>query len=210
METVAGTMEVVVRGRNVVIPDHFRQHVGEKLAKLERYDSKIIRTDVELQHEKNPRQNGSCQHIEITCRTRGPVVRSEACAEDFYKALDMAVDRLERRFRQAADRRRVHHGRRTPRSVAHATAGLPDDLSSAEAQDGTAAETSGATDESGPGRVVRVKEHPATPMSVDQALFQMELVGHDFFMFCDADSGQPSVVYRRHAYDYGLIRLAPQ
>jgi ribosomal subunit interface protein len=204
METVVGTMEIVVRGRNVVIPDHFRQHVGEKLAKLERYDSKISRTDVELQHEKNPRQNGSCQHIEITCRTRGPVVRSEACAEDFYKALDMAVDRLERRFRQAADRRRIHHGRRTPRSVAHATAGLPDEFSAAAASGDLTAD---ADDDAGPGQVVRVKDHPATPMSVDQALFQMELVGHDFFLFCDSDSGQPSVVYRRHAYDYGLIRL---
>jgi ribosomal subunit interface protein len=205
MDTVAGTMEIVVRGRNVVIPDHFRQHVEEKLAKLERYDSKIIRTDVELQHEKNPRQNGSCQHIEITCRTRGPVVRSEACAEDFYKALDMAVDRLERRFRQAADRRRVHHGRRTPRSVAHATAGLPDEfLFPAGLDDAAAAD---AEADSGPGQVVRIKDHPATPMSVDQALFEMELVGHDFFLFRDAESGQPSVVYRRHAYDYGLIRL---
>lgn len=204
METAAGSMEVVVRGRNVVIPDHFRLHVGDKLAKLERYDSKIIRTDVELQHEKNPRQNGSCQHVEITCRTRGPVVRSEACAEDFYKALDQAVDRLERRFRQAADRRRVHHGRRTPRSVAHATAALSDGLTST----GADADADGGADEySGPGRVVREKEHPATPMSVDQALFQMELVGHDFFLFSDAETGQPSVVYRRHAYDYGLIRL---
>src|ERR1700710_2546479 len=117
METVAGRMEIVVRGRNVVVPEHYRQHVAEKLAKLERYDHKIIRTDVELQHEKNPRQNGSCQHVEITCRTRGPVVRSEACADDFYKALDIAAERLERRFRQAADRRRVHHGRRTPKTL---------------------------------------------------------------------------------------------
>ena len=76
METVAGTTEIVVRGRNVVVPDHFRQHVAEKLAKLERYDDKIHRIDVELQHEKNPRQNESCQHVEITCRTRGPVVRA--------------------------------------------------------------------------------------------------------------------------------------
>src|SRR3954469_22283583 len=126
METVVGKMEIVVRGRNVVVPDHYRQHVAEKLAKLERYDGKIIRTDVELHNEKNPRQNGSCQHIEITCRTRGPVVRSEACAEDFYKALDLAADKLERRFRQAADRRRIHHGRRTPRSLAEATATLFD------------------------------------------------------------------------------------
>ncbi|WP_375494094.1 ribosome hibernation-promoting factor, HPF/YfiA family [uncultured Jatrophihabitans sp.] len=203
-------MEIVVRGRKVVVPDHFRQHVGEKLGKLERYDDKIIRVDVELQHEKNPRQNGSCQHIEITCRTRGPVVRSEACSDDFYAALDLAVDKLERRLRHAADRRRIHHGRRTPRSVAEVTAALPDLLPDdvASAQDIDAARSDGAQPDAGPGQVVRSKEHPATPMTVDQALFEMELVGHDFFLFCDSESGRPSVVYRRHAYDYGLLRLA--
>jgi ribosomal subunit interface protein len=203
METVVGSMEIVVRGRNVVVPDHYRQHVGEKLSKLERYDHKIIRTDVELHHEKNPRQNGSCQHVEITCRTKGPVVRSEACAEDFYKALDLATDRLERRFRQAADRRRIHHGARNPRSVGEMTAELSA-LAAAGPPEPPADETA-----DGPGRVVREKEHPAKPMSVDQALFEMELVGHDFYLFSDVDSGRPSVVYRRHAYDYGLIRLAP-
>jgi ribosomal subunit interface protein len=201
METVVGKMEIVVHGRNVVVPDHYRQHVAEKLAKLERYDGKIIRADVELHHEKNPRQNGSCQHIEITCRTRGPVVRSEACAEDFYKALDVAAEKLERRFRHAADRRRIHHGRRTPPSVAEVTAGLPESTVVTDVPN----EPEDAGE--GPGRVVRVKEHTAVPMSVDQALFEMELVGHDFYLFSDADSGRPSVVYRRHAYDYGLIRL---
>jgi ribosomal subunit interface protein len=202
METVVGNMEIVVHGRNVVVPDHYRQHVAEKLAKLERYDHKIIRTDVELHHEKNPRQNGSCQHIEITCRTRGPVVRSEACADDFYKALDLAADRLERRFRQAADRRRVHYGKRKPRSISEVPALLPSQETAAPEPEGDA--DLGAD---GPGQVVRIKEHPAKPMSVDQALFEMELVGHDFYLFADADTGQPSVVYRRHAYDYGLIRL---
>jgi ribosomal subunit interface protein len=196
--TAVTRMEIVVRGRNVVVPDHYRQHVAEKLAKVERYDQKIIRTDVELQHERNPRQNGSCQHVEITCRTRGPVVRSEACAEDFYKALDLAAERLERRFRQAADRRRVHHGRRTPTSVHDAAAAvLPTDVvaeDDAEAPDG-------------PGQIVREKEHAAIPMTVDDALFEMELVGHDFYLFQDKASGRPTVVYRRHAYDYGLIRL---
>jgi ribosomal subunit interface protein len=201
----AGRIEIVVRGRNVVVPDHYRQHVAEKLAKVERYDHKIIRTDVELQHEKNPRQNGSCQHIEITCRTRGPVVRSEACAEDFYKALDLAAERLERRFRQAADRRRVHHGRRTPRSL-HEAAALGQALTGAEAPDEGQLEEP----EEGPGRIVREKEHPDVPMTVDDALFEMELVGHDFYLFHDKGSGRPSVVYRRHAYDYGLIRLVPE
>jgi ribosomal subunit interface protein len=204
METALG-MEIVVRGRNVVVPDHYRQHVADKLEKIERYDHKIIRTDVELQHERNPRQTGRCQHVEITCRTRGPVVRSEACAEDFYKALDLATERLERRFRQAADRRRVHHGRRTPPTIA---AVMADGINGSGPLE-PVAEPVEEEPYDGPGRVVREKEHTAKPMTVDQALFEMELVGHDFFLFSDVDSGRPSVVYRRHAYDYGLIRLVP-
>ena len=119
-------MDIVVRGRNVEVPDHYRQHVAEKLARVERYNDRIIRADVELLHEKNPRQAEVCQRVEITCRVRGPVVRIEACAADFYKALDIATERLERKFRQAADRRRVHHGRHTPTSVAAATSALVD------------------------------------------------------------------------------------
>ncbi len=203
MDTGARQIEVVVRGRNVEVPEHFRQHVTDKLWRVERYDNKITRADVELHHEKNRRQNPSCQHIEITCRTRGPVVRAEACAADFYQALELVMDKLERRLRQAADRRRVHHGRRTPTSVALATAASH----SVAVLERTEAVTFAESDDDGPGRVVREKEHPAKPMSVDQALFEMELVGHDFYLFADADTGRPSVVYRRHAYDYGLIRL---
>ena len=105
------------------------------------------------------------------------------------------------RFRHAADRRRIHHGRRTPPSVAEVTAGLPDTT--------TVSEVPNEPEEAeGPGRVVRVKEHDAKPMTIDQALFEMELVGHDFFLFKDVETGRATVVYRRHAYDYGLIRLA--
>lgn len=197
-------MDIVVRGRNVAVPDHYRQHVSEKLGRIERYDDRIIRVDVELHHEKNPRQADVCQQVEITCRVRGPVIRAEACAPDFYKALDMAVERLERRFRQAADRRRVHHGRHTPTSVAAATGALVEPAGSALAL----AEPEEADEPfAGPGQVVREKEHPAKPMSVDQALFEMEQVGHDFFLFVDADSDRATVVYRRKGYDYGLIRL---
>ncbi len=202
MGTAVVRMEVVVRGRNVEVPEHFRQHVANKLVRVERYDSKIIRTDVELHHERNRRQNDSCQHVEITCRTRGPVVRSEACAADFYRALDLAIEKLERRLRQAADRRRVHYGRRTPTSVATATAAVNSSTQSAEPEQVSAEDA-----DDGPGRIVREKEHPAKPMTVDQALFEMELVGHDFYLFADQDTGRPSVVYRRRAYDYGLIRL---
>jgi ribosomal subunit interface protein len=230
-------MELVVRGRNVEVPEHFRTHVAEKFARVERYDARIIRTDVELLHEKNPRQSDNCQRVEITCRVRGPVVRAEACADDFYAALDQAIAKVERRFRQAADRRRVHHGRHNPTSLAAATAagalaGSPDSTRAATAVldadsgsatvdgaglDGSGLDSSGldssgldagAVDEYGPGRIVREKEHPADPTTIDQALHEMELVGHDFYLFQDAATGRPSVVYRRHGYDYGVIRLA--
>ena len=137
-------------------------------------------------------------------------MRAEACAADFYKALDLVVVKLERRLRHAADRRRVHHGRRTPVSVALATATTAEAVGGDEAltQTRVLSDPDEAERDSRPGQIVREKEHTAKPMTVDQALFEMELVGHDFFLFADVDSGKPSVVYRRHAYDYGLIRLA--
>ncbi|SCX51925.1 ribosomal subunit interface protein [Klenkia marina] len=200
-------MEIVVRGRNVEVPEHFRQHVEDKVGQLERFDAKIERFDVELLHEKNPRQSANCQRVEITLRGKGPVVRAEACAADFQSALDASVAKLENRLRRAADRRRVHHGRRTPASVrldGSAAAAALDEL---DQQLAAAQPDTPEVEENLPGRVVREKQHPATPMTVDQALHEMELVGHDFFLFACADTGQPTVVYRRHAYDYGLIRL---
>jgi ribosomal subunit interface protein len=206
-------MEIVVRGRNVEVPEHYRQHVEEKVAQSDKFDGKlkIFRIDVELFHEKNPRQSANCQRVEITLRGKGPVVRAEACGPDFYAALDLAAQKLENRMRRAADRRRVHHGRRTPQSVrlSENTVAAEIPAEGALERDRELAEGPYATDldEHLPGRVVREKHHPATPMTVDQALHQMELVGHDFYLFQCADTGQPTVVYRRHAYDYGLIRL---
>jgi ribosomal subunit interface protein len=202
-------MEIVVRGRNVEVPEHYRQHVEDKVGQLERFDAKLSRIDVELFHEKNPRQSAHCQRVEITLRGKGPVVRAEAAGPDFYAALDLACAKLDNRLRRAADRRRVHHGRRTPASV-RTNDNMAADLG-AGALDLERQLAAGPhvtdLDEHLPGRVVREKHHPATPMTVDQALHEMELVGHDFFLFQCADTGQPTVVYRRHAYDYGLIRL---
>ncbi|OBI80655.1 ribosome hibernation-promoting factor, HPF/YfiA family [Mycobacterium sp. 1245805.9] len=203
--------EVVFKGRNVEIPDHYRFYVSQKLARLERFDRSIYLFDVELKHAPNRRQRKSCQRVEITARGRGPVSRAEACADSFYAAFESAVDKLENRLRRAKDRRKVHYGDKTPVSLAAATAmsPLPPKAFNAESvephlHDGAAAEH----DDHEPGRVVRTKEHQATPMTVDEALYEMELVGHNFFLFYDKETERPSVVYRRHAYDYGLIRLA--
>ncbi|MEV0725192.1 ribosome-associated translation inhibitor RaiA [Micromonospora purpureochromogenes] len=205
-------MDIVVKGRNVEVPDHYRVHVAEKLAKIERYDHKLIRVDVELFHERNPRQSDTCQRVEITCVSRGPVIRAEACTNDFYSALDAAIAKLDTRLRRAADRRRVHRGRHAPLSVAAATAGLPvAELAAPSGATATAVaerveEPADEYDDQ-PWHIARAKVHPAEPMTVDDALFQMELVGHDFYLFHDKETGRPSVVYRRHAYDYGIISL---
>ena len=264
-------MDIVVKGRNVEVPDHYREHVGEKLARLERYDRKTIRADVELFHERNPRQAKNCQRVEITVKGRGPAVRAEAAAADFYAALDSATAKLENRLRRMHDRRKVHYGKRNPISVAEATAGMADRQVAvngrstgtalledseetfeeggvgnvggnaggnagvatgppAAARPGTTEpgttqpgttqsepaqeagdvpeQRLGGAGEHEPGRIVREKEHTAEPMTIDQALYQMELVGHDFYLFSDVDSGRASVVYRRRGFDYGVIRLA--
>jgi ribosomal subunit interface protein len=237
-------VNIVVKGRNVEVPDHYRMHVTEKLARVERYDQKAVHYDVELFHERNPRQSKSCQRVEITGRCRGQVVRAEACGADFYAALDAAVSKLDNRLRRVADRRKVHYGRRHPTSVAEATAPLATTLTSTidagvetnghrhrtgllappdpeldyqlptqRAESPTVQSPDGQSldahspDAQGPGCIVRHKRHSATPMTVDDALYEMELVGHDFYLFADAASGLPSVVYRRHGFDYGVIQL---
>lgn len=208
-------MDIVVKGRNVEVPDHYRQHVADKLQKVERYDHKLIRVDVELFHERNPRQSDHCQRVEITCVSRGPVIRAEACAADFYSALDAAIAKLDSRLSRAADRRRVHRGRHTPVSVAEATASLaftqPERAVATLGGRDDRVESEGfdLIDEQGdqPWHIVREKEHPGEPMTVDDALFHMELLGHDFYLFNDKESGRPSVVYRRKAYDYGVMSL---
>jgi ribosomal subunit interface protein len=221
-------VEIVVTGRNVEVPDHFRGHVEEKLSRLERYDHKIVGMEVELFHEPNPRQQKTCQRLEITGRGGcGAVARAEAVAADFYAALDLAVNKLASRLRRSHDRRKP--SRRDKVSAARAVpagaqggVGLleappledlvpaprehQDDIAPGETTEDVATEEL-TEDEPRPGRIARRKVHTADPMTVDEALSRMELVGHDFYLFADTESGQPSVVYRRKGYDYGVIRL---
>jgi ribosomal subunit interface protein len=208
-------VEIVVTGRNVEVPEHFRIHVADKVARLERYNHKIVGMEVELFHEPNRRQLKNCQRVEITGRGCGPVARAEASAQDFYAALDAAVGKLEARLRRSHDRRRITGRRarvmagRTTGSNGSATAVLEEESAEVEIPEPRSHEEHiPADDEPLPGRIVRRKVHTADPMSVDDALSRMELVGHDFYLFSDAETGEPSVVYRRKGYDYGVIQLA--
>ena len=203
-------MEIVVTGRNSEISERFRTHVAEKLQRIEKFDGRqrITRVEVEVNHEKNPRQPETAARVEMTLRSRGPAVRVEASSTDQHSALDAAVDKLENRLRRVVERKRSHHDKHGPDSIEAATADLPvADFEAREQED--AVRKAGPIEVEGDGPlVVREKEHVSQAMTLDQALYEMELVGHDFYLFVEKDSMRPSVVYRRKGYDYGVLRLA--
>ncbi|MCW2793451.1 MAG: Ribosome hibernation promoting factor [Nocardioides sp.] len=200
-------MEVVVTGRNCELSEGFRSHAKDKLTRLEKHDHRIMRVHVEVDCEPNPRQHDHAVHVELTAFSKGPVIRAEAAADDKMGALDLALDKMAAQMRRAADRRRVHRGRHAPVSVGQAMAQVP--VEAPDDGDGEVTERQvGPITVTGDGPlVVREKTHPATPMTLDQALYEMELVGHDFYLFVDKENDRPAVVYRRRGYDYGVISL---
>jgi ribosomal subunit interface protein len=226
-------MQVIVRGRHITVPARFRQHATAKLAKLEKLDQKAVRIDVEVSEERNPRQADRRERVELTIRSRGPAIRAEAAADDRYAALDLAFAKLESRLRRMADRRKVKDtvSVRSPGVLAGAgpdgqpppalngTNGLvrprtghvddldgPPDFDESEPRSGLIPIK---MEGDGP-LILREKVHAASPMTIDQALLEMELVGHDFYLFHDRECDRFSVVYRRRGYDYGVIRLVEE
>ncbi len=202
MTTMNAPVDIVVRGRHLDISTRFREHVGEKLARVDKFGVALSRIDVEISKESNPRLADRAFEVELTCLGRGPVIRAEATAADKYAALDLAYGRLEERLRRAADRRHARYRK----------GGLPEPV---EIDEVVAAEVEVEADdteadvvyEDGP-IVVRDKTHDTTPMTVGEALHALELVGHDFFLFHDVETDRPTVVYKRRGYDYGLLRIA--
>lgn len=193
-------MDIVITARHASVTDRFRRQAEEKLEKISLLAPRAQRVDVKLSHEHNPRQASRSERVELTVRDRGPVIRAEACADDLYAALDMAQEKLLERLRRARDRRKVHHGRHSHPSVRN---GMPiaEPVEALEAPEAEASDVNDSPVE------VREKLHAANPMTLDDALYHMELVGHDFYLFMDSTSGLPSVVYRRRGWSYGVLRL---
>ena len=217
-------VEIVVTARHTEVSGRFRRHLDDKLSKVEQLAPKVERVEVAVSHEANKRQAERCERIELTLRGPGPVVRAEACASDVYAALDMATTKVLERLRRSSDRKKVHkvgHGGHHPRSaapepvldgalLAPPPAAAPEPEAPEEAADAHVhpAPSEGEWVLGESPVVIRDKVHPATPMSLEAALEQMELVGHDFYLYVDEASGRPSVVYRRRGWSYGVLRLA--
>lgn len=195
-------MDIVVTGRHTTVSDRFRQHIAEKLEKVQQLAPRTRRIEVVISHEANRRQSKACDRVEITCHIKGPVVRAEACQEDKYAALDVALEKLLERLRRKHDRT-VHRGRSPQQSVAAATAFVPPEP---EANGEASTEDDGGAWGDSPIEV-REKVHTSAPMTLDQALREMELVGHDFYLFHDLETDKASVVYRRRGWSYGVLHL---
>ncbi|MGO1174506.1 MAG: ribosome hibernation-promoting factor, HPF/YfiA family [Actinomycetaceae bacterium] len=209
-------MEIVVKGRGTDVADRFRSHVEDKLAKVTQLAPRTQRVDVELTLEKNPRLADQAERIEITLRDKGPVIRAEASAADRYAALDLATGKLLERLRRHHDRRKDKHlkaNRALPAELPRETEEtIPDGLETDApiAEHPTPSTSPGEAVETQLGDspvIVRDKLHQAEPMTVDQALYEMEMVGHPFYLFVDSETRQPCVVYRRKGWSYGVIRL---
>ncbi|MCJ8506193.1 ribosome-associated translation inhibitor RaiA [Kocuria flava] len=209
-------MELNVMGRNVAVPERFKEYAAEKVVKFEELGNKVQRIDVKVTKEHDlPGHQG--MGVEITVTGRGPVLRAEARNDDKFAAFDEAYGKLLERLRRARDRRKVHRGQHRPTAVHEATGTLPVVPSSgpiySTPEELAAAETAAfdqsvsLTDAVTPVEIRR-KRFPADELSVDEAVDRMELVGHDFFLFVDRETGEPSAVYRRKGWSYGVISLS--
>ena len=203
-------MKTQIKGRNVTVTDALQQYANEKIEHvhkllLQRKIDEVTRVELELQVEKNPSIPEPCI-AEATVFTRGPVIRARESSTDMYAAIDLVSDKLVRRVKKYHDRAhgKTRHGHDKlalpvepdAELAPVAAALLPDELIAGEAHAGDN------------GRVVKTKQFALKPMSVHEATLQMELVGHDFFVFTNAESNRTNVVYRRNDGHYGLIEPA--
>ncbi|KQO82499.1 RNA polymerase subunit sigma-54 [Frigoribacterium sp. Leaf263] len=216
-------MEISVTGRNVGITDRFRDYATDKADKVAQLATKALALEIKVSrhHEKSSGQAGD-DRVELTLIGPGPLVRAESTGGDKYVAFDLAIARLLERVRRAKDRKKVHRGQHRPTSLREASTSdfsthgvtpaaaetldavrtgsiaVVDDDASIDAEE---------TEEDYSPVVIRSKVFASTPMTVDDALYYMELVGHDFYLFIDSATDRPSVVYRRKGWDYGVIGL---
>ena len=200
-------MKTQIKGRNVTVTDALQDYANEKIEHVhkllrQRKIDEVTRVELELLVERNPSIPEPCI-AEATVFTRGPVIRARESSTDMYAAIDLVSDKLVRRVKKYHDKAhgKTRHGHdklalpvEPDAELAPVAAGLlPDEL---------VAEETHAGDN---GRVVKTKQFALKPMSVREATLQMELVGHDFFVFTNAESNRTNVVYRRNDGHYGLI-----
>ena len=175
-------MRLQVKGKNLDVSDSIRTYAEDKLRKLERQLADPTQIELELSVERNP--SISANHVaEATIWTKGPTLRAREASADMRASIDQLVDKLERQVKRYRQKRRRRTGR----------------------DNGWTLEAVQAMNEDTEPVIVKTKQFAVKPMTPEEAVLQLELIGHDFFVFQNADSGEVNVVYRRRDGDYGLI-----
>lgn len=208
-------MDITITGRGVGIPERFEDYATEKAERVEHLAEKSLALEIKVCRHHETKGSTGDDRVELTLIGPGPIVRAESGGSDKYAAFDMALDKLMERIRQAKDRKKVHRGQHRPTSLREATSGgfAGTDLTPASPDviERVATGSIPVVDEEAEKDwspvVIRDKVFPAERMTKEEAVDRMELVGHDFFLFIDAVSDRPSVVYRRTGWDYGVIGL---
>jgi ribosomal subunit interface protein len=210
-------VEITITGQGLGVTDRFREYATEKADKVAHLADRSIALEIKVcrHHEKSTGPNGD-DRVELTLIGPGPIVRAESAGSDKYVAFDLAIDKLIERIRQAKDRRKVHRGQHRPVSLREASSDgfsvvdiTPASLDLLErVSTGSVPVQAEPKEEADYTPVVfGTKVFPAEIMSTEDAVDRMELVGHPFFLFLEAATGRPSVVYRRKGWDYGVIGL---
>ena len=202
-------MKTQIKGRNVTVTDALQDYANEKIEHVhkllrQRKIDEVTRVELELLVEKNPSIPEPCI-AEATVFTRGPVIRARESSTDMYAAIDLVTDKLQRQVKKYHDKvhGRTRHGHD---KISMSEESLTEELAPVAAT--SLAEEFGAETAGENGRIVKTKQFALKPMSVNEATLQLELVGHDFFVFTNAESNRTNVVYRRNDGHYGLIEPA--
>jgi len=209
-------VEITITGRNLGVTDRFREYATEKAEKIDHLAEKAIAFEVKVSRHHETRGSSGDDRVELTLIGPGPLVRAESEGSDKYVAFDLAMAKMVERIRQSKDRKKVHRGQHRPVSLREASADgfaivditpvTPDVLEKVATGAIPVANEETVEEDYSP-VVIRHKVFPTSHMTVTDALDHMELVGHDFFLFVDAETDRPSVVYRRKGWDYGVIAL---
>lgn len=184
-------MEVVIKGRHIEITPGLHQYAEEKIKKLSRYLN-LPKAEVELSTEKNPRISAN-QTAEVTIYTRGPVIRGKESSADMHASIDLVTEKLEKQIKKYKGK--VYNNLN---NKAH---GLSPEAFELPAE--------GIEEEAEEPSIVKTKQFAVKPMTPEEATLQMELLGHDFFVFTNSETEELNVVYRRKDDNYGLIEPTP-
>jgi putative sigma-54 modulation protein len=185
-------VKLIVKGRNIVVTDTLSDYAEEKIGRLSRYLYDGVQCDVELWMEKNPSQADN-QVAEVTVYTKGPVIRAREASPDMYASIDLVAAKIERQVKKYRSKLVARH------HPVHRDIIISEGLQPSDDGEEAPAEADISP------RIVKTKQFMVKPMTPEEAALQLDLVGHDFFVFTNADSQDTAVVYRRRDGDFGLI-----